>query len=428
MNKFQIILLVIFGFFILAAVLVFSLYKGASSSQYTVTIWGSLPATHINSLINSADFNQDKTLLIRYEQKSQEKLERDFTEALAQGNGPDLIILSQDALWQARKKLSLIPYSSISQRDFQSAFLDGADIFLSAEGAYALPLVVDPMVLYYNRDLLASAGIAQPLSYWDEIYADATRLTTEDEAGNITQTAIALGETKNVSHYKEILSLLLLQAGTPIADPDSFPKSLLSSSFAGQPIAPGVSAFDFFTQFANPSKPFYSWNKTLPEALNFFASGDSAYYLGFASEQALVKSKSPTLNFRLVSAPQSRVGMKKVTYGKIYSVALSRGSRNPSASLSVALKLVSSTSEKLLSTALNLAPARRDLLAKKPTDSTGPVIYEAALQSHSWIDPNAAQTSEIFREAVDSITSGRARTTEAVSKANDRLESLFNAQ
>ncbi len=427
MKSFQIVLLAIFGFFIVASVIVFSVYKGGGSSSYKVTIWGSLPASGINKLLEDANFKTDKTISMHYEEKSEANLEKAFTEALAQGNGPDLIILTQDKLWETKKKLVPIPYVSISQHDFESTFFDGSSIFLGSEGVYALPLVVDPLVLYYNRDLLSSAGIASPISYWDEIYSHATALTTKDNAGNITQTVMALGETRNISHFKDIFSLLLIQAGTPITNPENYPKVLLTESF-GQPVLPAVSALDFYTQFANPAKPFYSWNRNLPEALSFFSSGDAAYYMGYASELPLVKSKSPTLNFAITSVPQSRVSGRKTTYGRIYSVALSRGSENPNAALSVALKLISSQAEKAISTSLGLAPARRDLLSVRQTDAMGPVLFESALKTHSWIDPNASASRDLLSDMIESVTSGRSRAGDAVLKANERLEALFNTQ
>lgn len=425
MNRFQIILLVVFGFFILAAVITFSFYRGGSgSAQYTVNIWGALPSSAINTVISDSNFSPDNTVRANYVKKDAGSLVSDFTEALAQGNGPDLIILTQEDLWQARKKLTLIPYTSVSQRDYLDAFIDGANIFLTQEGAYALPLVVDPMILYYNKSILSSAGIAKPLSFWDEIYNQATRLTTKDEAGNITQTTIAMGETKNIAHYKDVLSLLMLQAGTMITNPEYYPKSLLTQTYS-LPVSPAVSALDFYTQFANPSKIFHSWNKELPEALNFFASGDSAYYLGFASEVPLIKSKSPTLSFGVTTVPQSR-SAGKATYGRIYSIALSRGSKNTQASLSIALKLIATAVEKSIATSLNLAPARKDGLLSKPTDAVGPVVYDGALQSKTWIDPDSAQSKAVFKEMIENVTSGRTRSSEAVNRASERLESLFN--
>lgn len=425
MSKFQVALLVLFGFFILAAVLVFSLYKGSSSTQATVTVWGTLPASAVDTVLAQPAM-RDSNLTIRYVEKSSATLQNAFTEALAVGQGPDLIILPQDEVWGAKAKITVIPFASVSERSFADAFAEGGETFLASAGIYALPLAVDPLVLYYNRDLLSTAAIAKPLGYWDEIYNQAAKLTRRDAAGNITQTTIALGETRNIANFKDILSLLFLQAGTTVTElqpNDTLRPTLLANP--GLPVSPAESALDFYTQFANPSKPFYSWNRSLPEAQTAFASGDAAYYLGFASEAASIKRKAPTLNFAVSLVPQSRVGNRTLTTGKIYGVALSRGSRNPQAALQAALKLVSSDSASQLAKAAGLVPARRDLLSSAPTDAMGPVFYQAALQTRGWLDPNPAGTKSAFQEAIESVTGGRLRLSQALTAANEKLAKLI---
>ena len=253
----------------------------------------------------------------------------------------------------------------------------------------------------------------------------ATNLSKKDAAGNIILSTMALGEARNIRNAKDIFSLLLLQAGTPIT---SFVGQELRSQINynfGLTVSPGEAALDFYTQFSNPTKVFYSWNRSLIDAQTHFTSGDSAYYLGFASELRALRSKNPTLNFGVSSVPQSRVSGKTVTFGRLRGVAISRGSKNPSAALAVALKLVSKEAAKALSDILLLPPARRDLLVAKPTDAIFSVFYDAALQSKGWLDPDAALTEIIFRDAIESVTSGRARTLEAVNKASREVEVLI---
>ncbi|MDP2642126.1 MAG: extracellular solute-binding protein [bacterium] len=425
MSKFQIILLVVFGIFIVVAVAVFSLYRGSGAGNFTVTVWGDISSYDFNLLLQSPNFLQDRSITINYEEKPADSIESDFTEALARGTGPDLIILTQDKLWKNRPKLTVIPYQSISERDFKNTFIEEGELFLDETGIYALPVSIDPMVLYYNRDLLSAAGQARPMAYWDEIYAAATNLSKKDAAGNLVTSVMALGEARNIPHAKDILALLMFQAGTPIT---GFVGPDLRSRIAdneGLTIAPGESALEFYTQFANPTKTYYSWNRSLAGAQTNFTSGDSAYYLGFASEFRTLRSKNPTLNFGVALAPQSRVSGKTVTFGRVRGVAISRGSKNSGAALVVATKLISKEAALALSQALALPPARRDLLALRPTDAVFSIFYDAALQSKGWLDPDTVVTAAIFRDAIESVTSGRARTTEAVNKADREVEALI---
>ena len=318
----------------------------------------------------------------------------------------------------------VIPYSSISERDFKVTFIEEAELFLSPDGIYALPLSIDPMVLYYNRNKLSAAGHARPIAYWDEIYAAATDLSKRDNAGNLVSSVISLGEATNIPNAKDIFSLLLFQAGTPIT---SFVGSELHSQIStrSDSTSPGISALDFYTQFSNPGKAYYSWNRSLIDAQTYFTSGDSAYYLGFASEFRALKNKNPTLNFSVSAVPQSRVSDRTITFGRLRGIAISRGSTNPGAALSVAIKLISKEAALTLSEILSLPPTRRDLLVNKPTSATLSVLYDAALQSKGWLDPDTKATKVIFSEAIESVTSGRARTLEAIDNASREVDALI---
>jgi len=425
MSKFQIILLVVFGVFILIAVAVFSLYRGGSSSSSKVLIWGDIPSYDFETFLTNSGLNQDNSLVISYVAKSPETLESDFTEALARNIGPDLIILTQDKIWKEKDKLTLIPYKSVSERDFKDTFVEEGELFLTPEGVYALPLSLDPMVLYYNRDILSTAKQAKPIAYWDEIYDAATTLSQKDAAGNILRSAIALGEASNIPNAKSILSLLMLQAGTPITALTAnglVPTLTYRFDF---PVVPAESALDFYTQFSNPTRVYYSWNRSLVDAQTHFTSGDSAYYLGFASELRTLRNKNPTLNFGVTLVPQSRVSNKSITFGKIRGIAISRGTTQAGVALDAAVKLVSQSNSLALSNVLVLPSPRRDILSVRPDDAIFSVFYDAALQAKGFLDPNPNATKSIFREMIESVTSGRARTTQAVSKAQDEFENLI---
>lgn len=427
MSKFQIILTAIFGVSILTAVAVFALYRGgAGSNAVSIKVWGDLPSEAFGQLLSESLRGIDENLSVSYVEKDPSKIDAEFTEALAVGAGPDLIIITQDNFWKNRTKLLPVSYESVGARDFKEAFVEEGELFLTSEGIYALPLAIDPLVLYYNRDILTFVGEAKPIGYWDEIYSLTQKLTVRDGAGNITRSAIALGETRNIANYKEIMSLLLLQAGNKVMVP-GFNSDELRSALndrTGSAVSSGEAALNFYTQFSNPSKAYYSWNRSLPEALDRFTSGDSAYYLGFASELTKLRNKNPNLNLGLALVPQSRVSGKRVTYGKVYGVAITRGARNYQGALRAATILVSKQLAGPLSEKLALPPARRDLLSQKRTDNIWPVFYEAALQSRGWLDPENAISGSIFKEMIDSVTSGRARTSEALTAAAERLEKI----
>jgi len=124
MSKFQIVLIAFFAVFIVLGVMAFSLYRGSSNENIAMTVWGDISSQDFNLLLNTAAINQDRMFNVSYVEKSSETIDAEFTEALAQGVSPDLIILTQDKLWKNKAKLLPISYSKISERDFRATFIE----------------------------------------------------------------------------------------------------------------------------------------------------------------------------------------------------------------------------------------------------------------------------------------------------------------
>lgn len=425
MSKFQLILLFVFGAAIIVAVLLFSMSRGSNNQTATVVVWGSISSYDFNSFLNNAGLIGQRAIQFQYVEKSKETFNSEFTEALAEGKGPDLVILPVSKLWKNKNKLLFLSSQNVAPKDFNETFIEEGELFAGSTGVYALPISVDPLVLYWNRDIFNTAALTQPPVFWDQIYDYAEKLTTKDNAGNLSRSAIALGEAKNIPLSKDILSLLLLQAGTPITQVEgNLLRAKLSDSF-NLPLVPGHAALDFYTQFSNPAKPFYSWNRSMLSASTAFTSGTLAMYVGYASELRLLKAKNPTLNLGVAPVPQSRVAGKSITYGNLEGVALVKTTPNPAEALQAAYLLVSKDAQAKLSEVRGVPPARRDLLGEKPTDPMLSVFYNAAIQAKGWLDPDDTKTGTIFNDMIESVTSGRARTSQAVDTANTQVDALI---
>lgn len=425
MSKFQLGLLILFGFCIVAAVFIFSRTQNTADLSAKLTVWGSISAYDFSSMLSGSGLDKSKTVSFTYVEKRADTLDSELTEALAEGKGPDIVILPVESLLRQKSKLLLIPNASVKPALFSQTFITEGELFQTSEGTYALPLFVDPMVLYWNRSLLAKAGLATPPVYWDQIYDYIAKLTTKDAAGNIVASAIALGESRNIPHVKDILSLLMIQAGSPIvASTASGMRAALNAS-GGSATNPAQAALSFYTQFADPTKSFNTWNRSLLAADTNFAAEKSAMYLGFASELPTLKAKNPTLDLGIAPVPQSRVSGRSETFGRLYGAAIARGALNPSAALEGVIALAGKDAAGTIAKSTSLIPARRDILANTPGDPAGFVFYSAALQSRGWLDPDAAKTQKIFSDMAESVTSGRARVEGAVSTANNALDALL---
>jgi multiple sugar transport system substrate-binding protein len=404
---------------------IFAAYRGGSQNAVTVTVWGTISPTAFNDIVQKTSLYQNKELKTEYVQKSEETFDADFIEALASGNGPDLFMLPSDKILTHRNKIFPIPYNVYTQRQFKDSFIEGAEIYMAPEGVLALPISVDPLVMYWNRSIFTDAKLTEPPKYWDEFYDLANLISKKDGALNILKSAVAFGEFSNISNAKAIVLNLSLQAGTPVT---TWNGNNVRSAFAdtfNRPISPAEAAVNFYTEFGNPAKTSYSWNRSLPNSTSFFLSGDLGLYFGFASEITSLQARNPNLNFDVAPVPTSREGGVNVSFARFNSLAITKSSKNPNAAFSVASILSGRDASLSFAENLRLPSPRRDILNQKPTNAYLSVFYDSAIRAKGWLDPNPKESDSVFKDMIESITSGRARTLEAVSVANREMADLL---
>ncbi|OHA89135.1 MAG: hypothetical protein A2653_02910 [Candidatus Zambryskibacteria bacterium RIFCSPHIGHO2_01_FULL_43_25] len=429
MSKFQIGLLVVFGVFIAIGVAFFALSKGGGGQTTSnVVIWGTMSRGVFSQSFSKLPISKDDTFKVSYVEKPAESFDEDLLEALASGGGPDLIVISQDLIIKYRNKIFPIPYQTISERDFKSSFVEEAEMFLMSDGIVALPLTIDPLVMYWNRDIFTNAGISTPPLYWDEFFDLTKKLTIRAGALNLERSTVAMGEFSNIQNAKEILTTLIFQAGNPIVEwqYNKFVSTL--SDRRGEPISPANSALTFYTEFSNPTKAFYSWNRSLPDAQTSFVAGDLAVYFGFASELDYVRRKNPNLNFDVSIMPQSRNSGRNTTFGQLYGLAIIKNSKNIAGAYQIARALTTRESVAAFVENLKLPPPRRDLLAELPSDQFLSVFYKSALWARGWHDPDPEETEVLFREMIESITGGRVRQEQAIADTHGRINLLLEGK
>lgn len=440
MSNFQTILVAIFLSFFVFAVLIFSgVIKFGSSSNSTgalsgkVVIWGTFPSSSINSATDIIESN-NKDLNISYVQKNPSTYQQDIIEAFANGKGPDLFIITPDMIQKNSNFIYKIPFANYPEKAFRDAFIDGADIYLDSEGVIAFPLVVDPLVLYYNKDILSNEGIVSPIKTWDELFGLNSTLTKRDNSGTIKESMIALGQYANIHNAKDILATLLIQNDNPIVKRVEDNTSgrniisyvpILSSNPSHLSVSPMEAVIKFFTEFSNPSNTAYSWNRSLPDSMDMFTGGKLAFYLGRASELFRIESINPNLSFDVTGIPQIKNAKNKRTYGEIYGVVTNKKSANIAGALGVAGIMSQGDSVKNLSVSLSLPPVSRVLLADKPTDPYLFTFFNSAIISRSWIDPDKAKSDVVFKDLIENILSNNLSINEAISKAQGQLELLF---
>lgn len=426
MSTFQIVILAVFAALAVAGVGIFAFVVGGQQTDTIgpVEMWGTFDDAAVNAVLRHLSEGDSRFKNITYVEKKPEMYGAELTEALASSRGPDVFIMRDNEVVRDGNKIMPIPVESLPREQFQNTFIEAADPFLSVDGVVAIPMLVDPLVMYWNKDTLATAGFARPPQTWDELYDYAMKITKRDETNSILKSAVALGEYQNVTHAKDILSLLMLQAGGRITtyQGDTLVSALSSrSNDTQQPIE---SALRFFTEFANPSNSYYSWNRAQNESRASFGATSLALYIGRASEEPIIRQTNPNLNFAVAAIPQLKSKDVSMTVGTVYALAIPRATDNLAGAQQASYILASEQASVLFSEALGIPSARRDVLSKA-SSGLSELFNKQAIISRSWIDPNPEKTDAIFRAMIEGVTSGALKIGEALQRGDQTLSTLL---
>jgi len=428
MSTFQLAVISIFVAFIVIGVGAFALFGGVfgGGGIGAVTVWGTMPQETGDYLLDSLR-SADKSLQdVSYIEKGAGSYESTMLNAMASGAAPDLFLVTQEQLGAFSDKIITIPYGTVSQSQFTSSFVDEGQLFLTPQGSLGLPFMIDPLVMYWNRDLFGSAGIASAPVYWNDFLTLAPKMYSANSSQNITRSAVALGAWSNVAHAKEILSTLFMQAGEPITGRNS--SGALMPVFGNTPSNtsgnPAESALRFYTEFGNPSKTTYSWNRSLPRSDEAFIAGSLGVYFGFASEYKTLGERNPNLRFAVAVMPQLQAGNKS-TYGTMTALAIPRAARNVAGAASVAQKLTGAPAAAVLAAYTGLPSARRDVALDTSVSTVSDVFAQSALIARGWVDPGQKDTDQVFKTMIESVVSGGSEPSGAVSEAAQEFVRLI---
>lgn len=427
MKPFQLIVLAVFGIGALVGLIVFSTMKGTGGASDTgpVHIWGLLPEDAVATALAEMTVT-DKTLAnVTYVEKQKSTFGSELAQAIAEGAGPDLVIITQEELLSERAKLTSIPFETIPERTYIDTYVPLAELFLTDTGTYGMPIAVDPLVMYYNRATLTSVGVATPPSSWEGVNGLAQSVSEVTPTGAITKSTISLGDYANIQNARAILSAIFLQAGIPVTEVSQgrTGASLTGRGESGLSIA--SAAVSFYTQFADPAKTVYSWNRAMQNSRTLFLAGDLLFYPGFASERAFLSNANPNLDFDMARLPQPSTSTVRTTYGLVYVAAIPRASANPSGALTTAFMLSSPSSGALLATLSGMAPASRGMLTPSAQDKYAGVFYDEALRARGWLSPSASVVDGIFAGMIGNVTSGRQSIPESLQSAHESLDAAL---
>jgi multiple sugar transport system substrate-binding protein len=219
-----------------------------------------------------------------------------LTTAFAGGKGPDIFWISPGAFINYVNNGVAAPIDDIVDK---SKFNAASVKAVSNDGKmYALPFEMEPVALYYRKDVLSKAGIEPPKT-WDELLAAAKELTGGKQKGIIIEPSP--GPYQNFTWYP-----FLWSAGGEVVNADSSKSALRTPQAA--------SAFDLWGQLVRggsaPKKA-----ATLTADIGQLGRGEAAMQVCGFWGIAQLKSGFKKVDYGIVPLPTPAGGKQVTVYG-----------------------------------------------------------------------------------------------------------------
>ncbi|MBC8079455.1 MAG: ABC transporter substrate-binding protein [Gorillibacterium sp.] len=316
----------------LAFVLIFTLLAGCSSSgsgstaptdkgsgtktdgkPVELTFWGDWSGEGQKQFEIMADaFNksQDK---IRVKYVLQQDMITKFLTAATSGGSPDILFWDRWRTSLYAPKNVLHPINEYMTRDGvnSSDYYDEALKELSlGDNLYGLPLTVDARALFYNKKLLAEAGV-QPPTTWEELAVAAKKLTKWN--GNKLEVAgFSMGDPG-------LFNMYLQQAGSQMLTDDG--KTNFNT-------AQGKSVLEFWNRMMNVDKVYKNgFEQGLGEGQDAFVTGKLAMQYTGPWMLTTYKKYGKDLEFGIVPPPAGPNGDKGSVMGG-FGLVIPEGSKH----------------------------------------------------------------------------------------------------
>jgi multiple sugar transport system substrate-binding protein len=394
------------------------------NQNVTLVYWGLWEPTSVMQPIIDEFESQNPGVDIQYSQQNFSSYEsRIFTRLEQSSNtsepAPDIFRVHNSWVPKYYKYLYPLPSSIMSSTQYAQLFYPTAvEDFTGKDGnIYAIPWEIDGLMVYYNKQLLASEGVQTPPEDWDSFFELAQKLTKRDSAGKITQAGLAMGTSKNIKHSAEILSFLLLQEGAELIDETKTTVSLNTTK--------GIKVFQTYTNLAQGDSAI--WSSTLPTDLEMFFSGKLAMMIGPSWRAFDIIEAAPTIEFETAPLPQLKANSETIYYSTYWGDAVNKTCSNPT----LAWKFVKFLSEKAQQMELysNSSKIRAFgepySLVELNSEMTGKAyvsaIAEMAPKMKAWQMGDESFVKSTLNEAVTNILESGMDISEALKKAETAI-------
>lgn len=433
-----------------------------SAKASTLNIWAVVDDSDIYAPV-IADYRKiHPNITINYRRLRLEDYESELLNALAEDRGPDIFMVHNDwtgkylpkilpmpastkvaynvvtgtiqkqITWELRTEPTVTTvayknqYADVIAQDLIRRINTGtSDKPNFQDKIMGVPISVDTLALYYNKDLLNAAGIPNPPENWSQFQEQVKKLVKRDAQGNILQAGAGIGTSRNVERATDLLTILMQQNGAVMASADGSPTFQLIPEGLDRAVPPGQQALEFYTDFANPNKETYTWNATLPNSLDMFIQGRSAFFFGYAFNLPLIRAQAPKLNLGITKLPQIE-GNPVRNQANYWYWAVSKKTTNSEYAWNFLNFLAKSeNTSKVLALAKRPA-AMKSLLTDQFADEDVGVFASQVLTATSWyrgVNPQAMESA--FMELIDTVVTGTDRVDQALRFAADKIAQTY---
>jgi len=340
-------------------------------------------------------------ITIEYKKLSWDDYKDQFIDNISSDDLPDIFVIRGDSSPKYEDYISPCPEGVVTPDDFKNIFAEvGYNDLVSDDQIYGIPLSVDSLALYYNKDLFEEAELNLPPETWDEVKDYAQALTKKDGDGNITQAGISLGTSENIAWSSDILQAMMLQKGISMVDQEKNAIFNLCSSKLDKVSCPGAETLELYTSFIDPENDWQSWDNSLSRNTEMFAQGKLAMMINYSFQASQIKN--PDLNFAVAPLPQMKEG-GGITYARYWALAVSKKSEHPEQAWEFIKFLSSKENNKKYCKNTSNPTSRLDLINEPQEDPILGVFIQQALSSKSWYKKDAYKVEDVFGKAINKV-------------------------
>lgn len=349
----------------------------------TLTYYGLWEPKEVMQPVIDEFQKQNPNIKVDYQMQESTDYRERLQTLLAGKATPDIVRFHSTWIPMFISSLSTAPTTAITTTELTANFYPAVTDAVSISGQiFAVPTTMEGLALFVNQQIIDTAGVTVPTD-WAKFRDLSQQLTQYDPATKqITRAGVALGTTNNIDHWPDIVSLMLLQAGVDMKNPET--KST-------------GDALSFYTWFSTTGNV---WNTSFPNSVQAFAAGKVAMIFAPSWRALDIQTLNPSLKWKIYPVPQLPES-PVVNWANFWVEGVPKNSTHQTEAWTFVKFLASSQAQQLM---FNAASAQRgfgQLPANKAlaeTVASNPIVGPFAIEA------NTAKTFYTTSFTMDGVT------------------------